>query len=106
MTQYINKSALVAEIRKQMKIELGYGYTTEQRVVADAGKNLALRNLLFFLDTLEVKEVESMQENPCDGCTNKKGCVTCENGELRETVQNWEEVLKRFKKQRNENRQC
>ena len=28
-----------------------------------------------------------MQEDPCDGCTNRKGCVTCENGELRETMQ-------------------
>lgn len=31
--------------------------------------------------------IDSMQENPCDGCTNRKGCVTCENGELRETMQ-------------------
>lgn len=31
--------------------------------------------------------IDSMQENPCDGCVNRKGCVTCENGELRETVQ-------------------
>lgn len=31
--------------------------------------------------------IDSMQENPCNGCTNRKGCVTCENGELRETMQ-------------------
>ena len=30
--------------------------------------------------------IDSMQENPCNGCTNRKGCITCENGELRETV--------------------
>ena len=26
--------------------------------------------------------------NPCDGCVNRKGCINCENGELRETEQN------------------
>ncbi len=31
--------------------------------------------------------IDSTQENPCEGCTNRKGCVTCENGELRETMQ-------------------
>jgi hypothetical protein len=31
--------------------------------------------------------IDSMQENPCDSCTNRKGCITCENGELRETMQ-------------------
>ena len=25
--------------------------------------------------------------NPCDGCINRKGCINCENGELRETEQ-------------------
>lgn len=31
--------------------------------------------------------IDSIQVNPCEGCTNRKGCVTCENGELRETEQ-------------------
>ncbi|MCR5578614.1 MAG: hypothetical protein K6F74_05310 [Prevotella sp.] len=31
--------------------------------------------------------IDSMQEDPCDGCTNRKGCITCENGELMETMQ-------------------
>ena len=30
---------------------------------------------------------DSTKENPCEGCTNRKGCVTCENGELKETMQ-------------------
>lgn len=29
--------------------------------------------------------------NPCDGCVNRKGCVNCENGELREIEQKPEE---------------
>ncbi len=31
--------------------------------------------------------IDSIQVNPCEGCTNRKGCVACENGELRETEQ-------------------
>lgn len=31
--------------------------------------------LLSFLDSLQ-------QEQPCDTCTNDKGCVTCKDGEL------------------------
>ena len=27
------------------------------------------------------------KSNPCDGCVNHKGCIDCENGELRETEQ-------------------
>lgn len=30
--------------------------------------------------------IDSTQENPCNVCTNRKGCVTCENGELWETI--------------------
>jgi hypothetical protein len=38
--------------------------------------------------------IDSMQENPCDGCTNRKGCITCENGELKETELSHSEVTK------------
>lgn len=27
------------------------------------------------------------KSNPCDGCINRKGCINCENGELREVEQ-------------------
>lgn len=30
------------------------------------------------------------KSNPCDGCINRKGCINCENGELRETEQKLE----------------
>ena len=30
------------------------------------------------------------KSNPCDGCVNRKGCINCENGELRETEQKLE----------------
>jgi len=36
----------------------------------------------------ELKEKQGEQKpNPCDGCINRKGCINCENGELRETEQ-------------------
>lgn len=38
--------------------------------------------------------IDSTQENPCEGCTNRKGCVTCENGELKETELSHSEVTK------------
>lgn len=36
---------------------------------------------------------EEQKPNPCDGCINRKGCINCENGELREIEQNpaWSE---------------
>ena len=54
----IDKSALVAEINKLKNISLEYGYTTEQRVIVDVGKDLILRRLLDYIDTIEVKEVD------------------------------------------------
>lgn len=44
-------------------------------------------------DTL-LSLIDSMQENPCDRCTNRKGCITCENGELKETELSHSEVIK------------
>lgn len=52
MKQYINKSALVAEIEK--KLNSCKTYSTEYV----NGKKYALKSLLSFLDTLGVKEVE------------------------------------------------
>ena len=62
MEQYIPKSALVAEMNKLKNISLEYGYTTEQRIVADVGKDLTLKGLLDYTDTLEVKEVDLEKE--------------------------------------------
>ena len=58
MGQYISKSTLIAEINKLKNISLEYGYTTEQRIVANVGKDLTLIGLLDYIDTLEVKDVE------------------------------------------------
>ena len=61
MTQYIDKDALVAEIERLKNTSLEYGYNTMQKVLADSGKDISLRQLQNFIDTLEVKEV---QEEP------------------------------------------
>lgn len=38
--------------------------------------------------------------NPCDGCVNRKGCINCENGELRETEHKpTDKVKPKFKKE-------
>lgn len=34
-----------------------------------------------------LKKQGEQNPNPCDGCINRKGCINCENGELRETEQ-------------------
>ena len=41
-----------------------------------------------------VDSYDSTKENPCEGCTNRKGCITCENGELKETELSHSEVTK------------
>ncbi len=65
MAQYIDKSALVAEIERQRKI---YMYDVDNR--HSFGRMMECNDLLVFLDTLEVKEV---QEGPVSNPTpNKK----------------------------------
>lgn len=34
-----------------------------------------------------IEKQGEQKPNPCDGCINRKGCINCENGELRETEQ-------------------
>ena len=53
MAQYIDKSALVAEIER-IKNETNYEPFTDEVL----GKRCACRSLLSFLDTLKVKEVD------------------------------------------------
>lgn len=57
--------------------------------INDYGKNSNAR-----FAGIKVKDIISWLEkqgeqnpNPCDGCINRKGCINCENGELRETEQ-------------------
>jgi hypothetical protein len=61
MVHLIDKDALVAEIERLKNTSLEYGYNTMQKVLADSGKDISLRQLQNFIDILEVKEV---QEEP------------------------------------------
>ena len=65
MAHLIDKSALVAEMNKLKNISLEYGYTTEQRIVADVGKDLTLKGLLDYIDTLEVSN-DAFIEKACE----------------------------------------
>jgi hypothetical protein len=57
MTQYISKSAVVAEIKKKIRTEQGYSSGD-----AECGYRDCAREILSFLDTLEVKEVDLEKE--------------------------------------------
>lgn len=63
-----DKEIIRAEIEKRLNESIENEWLTE---IAE------YESLLSFIDSIQV--------NPCDGCTNRKGCVTCENGELKET---------------------
>ena len=65
-----DKEIIRAEIEKRLIESIENEWLTE---IAE------YESLLSFIDSIHV--------NPCEGCINRKGCVTCENGELRETVQ-------------------
>ena len=56
MAQYIDKTALVSEIERLKNTSLEYGYNTMQKVLADSGKDISLRQLQNFIETLEVKD--------------------------------------------------
>jgi hypothetical protein len=56
MKQYIDKAAVVAELEKLYNLE--YDNTSN----LSCGKKIMLRNILLFLDTLEVKEVDLEEE--------------------------------------------
>ena len=56
MTQYIDKDALVEELERLYNLE--YANTSN----LSCGKKIMLRNILHFLDTLEVKEVDLEKE--------------------------------------------
>lgn len=46
--------------------------------------------ILQFIDSLP-EEFASVEENDCTTCINDKGCITCENGELHESINKAEE---------------
>lgn len=59
MKELIDKAAVVAEIEKRIKGLKDCGADT---VAGYAGEISGLKNLLFFLDTIEVKEVDMEKE--------------------------------------------
>jgi hypothetical protein len=58
MTQYINKSALVAELERRIKVCQDYAKCnlTERARIGNHAQQLELKVILSFLDTLEVKD--------------------------------------------------
>ena len=66
MEQYIPKSALVAEIERLEK------KNNESENVYDFGTECALKSILSFIDTLEVKEVD-LKSNSFDATVCKIG---------------------------------
>ena len=43
------------------------------------------KELQEMVDLKQKTEQGEQKPNPCDGCINRRGCINCENGELRET---------------------
>lgn len=68
MEQYINKSAVVAEIERRLK---GLKDCHADRIAGYAGEISGLKRLLSFIDTLEVKEV-GLTDMKTEWSPNKK----------------------------------
>ena len=47
-------------------------------------KEMSAAGYAFDFKKKELKKLEQ-KLHPCDACTNRKGCINCESGELRET---------------------
>lgn len=64
MEQYISKSALVAEIEKRIKVSQDYAKCnlTEKTRIGNHAQQLELNDILSFINTLEVKEVDLEKE--------------------------------------------
>ena len=69
MTQYISKSALVAEIERQISAIDNYPKLTDTlniQIAVLEGNKVVLTKLLSFLDTIEVKEVDLENSMTCE----------------------------------------
>lgn len=64
MEQYISKSALVAELEKRIKVSQDYAKCnlTENTRIGNHAQQIELNDILSFLDTFEVKEVDLEKE--------------------------------------------
>ena len=74
MAQYIKKSDIIAEIERRRR-DWWFGSSIEAKY-----KREECDDILSILDTLEMKEVE---DNKCSDCTNSKGCINCEGGNMK-----------------------
>lgn len=73
MVQYINKSAVVAEINKLIKKNEVYLDDNPSDLIRfqKTSAYSVLNNVLHFIDNLEVKEVLAEQEGICNGIFNR-----------------------------------
>ena len=91
--------AAIAWLEKQGKRDARYKYL-EELLEADTEYQIAMNDAM--VEEAKTKAMEAISDmpifellglekqgeqktEPCIGCTNNKGCVTCEHGELRET---------------------
>lgn len=89
MEQYIDKSAIVAEIKRQILAIDKMPKITDTQISVLSGNKVILTKLLSFIDTLEVKEIQK------ESASNElKTEAYWEN--------KYKEVLKQFKIQKGE----
>ena len=105
MGKYVDKSVLVAEIERKIHTEQGYSSGD-----AECGYRDCAREILFFLDTLEVKDVdlnngiqltwEDIRELYIIFAEVDAEIEFCKCDIQIETIGYYQEVLKRFKERK------
>ena len=75
MEQYIKKSALVTEIKRRIGEINQFGIKKSYEV----GLIDAYKIILYFLDTLEVKELDLKKETLCDKCKKAQPSHSCQD---------------------------
>ena len=75
MKRYIDAEKLKAEIERRKEEYKEDRYMSDYKGQIAYYKDEIYDYLLRFIASLQ-------QEQPCDTCTNDKGCVTCKDGEL------------------------
>jgi hypothetical protein len=92
MEQYIPKSALVAEIERKLK-ELSKRKHREQ-LQSDIVEQMVYNEMLFFIDTLEVKEVDLEKE--IKDYFNNQPIITRSKGVDYQLIPSNEDIAKHF----------
>lgn len=75
MEQYIKKSALVTEIKRRIDEINQFG----KKASYEVGLLDAYKIILYFIDHLEVKEVELKKETLCDKCKKTQPSHSCQD---------------------------